>query len=193
MSCSPPRRRRELRYDNVPDLVSFRGKLYTLDSANGYCVMQVSTELTLLETASREKAREISLDARTTDPLMSVFFHKGLLIDSHCPPRVTRSIANYCRMRGWLQRSANAAERVRDPGDELDDSRPVFVERSTGKFEQLDLVIVGIRHEVLCLVVSRRTPEATNKWARRQQALPHLPCTVPLNSLCLAMRTAHSD
>ena len=121
----------------------------------------MSAELTLLETASRDKAREISLDARTTDPLMSVFFHKGLLIDSHCPPALTRSIAGYCRMQGWLQRTANAPERLRDPGDECDDSRPVFVEQVAGKFEQRDLVILAVRHDVLCLVVSRRTPKAS--------------------------------
>ena len=92
---------------------------------------------------------------------MSVFFHKGLLIDSHCPSGLTHAIASYCRMGGWLQRTANAPERVRDPGDESDDSRPIFVEQTTGKFEQLDLVIVSVRHEVLCLVVSRRTPKAS--------------------------------
>ena len=138
----------------------------------------VSAELTLLETASRDKAREISLDARTTDPLMSVFFRKGLLIESHCPPDLTRAIASYCRMGGWLQRKANDPERLRNPADESSaDAAAVFVE-SAGKFEQRDLVIVAVRFDVLCLVVSRRTPKASTSGELQPFYIDHMRETI---------------
>ena len=122
----------------------------------------VSAELTRLETASRDKARAVSLDARTTDPLCAALFHKGLLVESHCPPRVTQAIAAYCRIGGWLKRSPSAPERVRDPADASAETKPVFVELSNpGSYAERDLVIVAVRHVVLTLLVSRRTAGAT--------------------------------
>eukprot|EP01048_Picozoa_sp_COSAG05_P002190 COSAG05_NODE_84_length_20716_cov_100.586312_4_plen_391_part_00 len=114
----------------------------------------VSAELTRLETASREQARQIALDARLTYPTRSCLFHKGLLIETHCSPGLTRAIAGYCRREGWLTRKSTDAERIRNPADAH--VKPVFIEESAGKFVKLDLAIVAIQLEVICLIVARR-------------------------------------
>ena len=53
----------------------------------------VSAELSRLEASSREAARRIALDARPTFVVSACYFHKGLLIESHCVPSLTRAIA----------------------------------------------------------------------------------------------------
>lgn len=114
----------------------------------------VSAVLTRLETAPREQTRKIALDARTTYPICSCLFHKGLLIETHCPPGLTRAIAGYCRRGGWLTRKSTDAERIRNPANA--NAKPIYVQDSAGKFVKRDLVIMATQQEVVCLVVARR-------------------------------------